>query len=572
MHLFRQIYNLCSSELKHRFWCLFVGMLVLAVVETVTVGIIAFYAAAISDPKSTYQAFVAYQSGPLNISELFPFLSIKTMIAGFSFLLIFAVIFKNIYSGIMTLQIAKFSSLAESYFGCQLLEHFLNRDYRWHLDQNSADLIQYVNWRHFLGRNFLSSSLKIMTEISMLVVLLFGLLLVQPLVSLLFIFFQGTAGFFVYRFLRQGLDHSAKGCREAEIELNRNITRSLHAIKDVQISGSQNYFVAGFRAWAMRYSQLFGKQQFWRESPLLTLETLGFIMIAAAILFMLFGLGYSPLETTGATALLAVTAWRTLPAFNRVVSSLAGIRTAKPYVDQLIDELTCQSDQLHPQDNVDSVPPIEFSKSVEFKDVSFSYDDQRLILSAVNLQIEKGHSIGIMGPSGCGKSTLIDLLTGLLIPQQGEILIDGEPLTQKNRAAWQNCIGYVPQFPYIFDGTLAENVAFGLPPESIDKSRVDEVCQMAAIDFLEQLPQGIDSIIGERGVKLSGGQRQRVAIARALYRKPQLLIFDEATSALDEDKDFEIRLLISQLKGKQTLVIVSHRPSTIADCDDILRL
>ena len=177
-----------------------------------------------------------------------------------------------------------------------------------------------------------------------------------------------------------------------------------------------------------------------------------------------------------------------------------------------------------------------------------------------------------MGPSGCGKSTFVDLLTGLLTPQQGQILIDGVSLSEENLSSWLKCIGYVPQFPYIFDGTLAENVAFGQSPATIDRGRVLTVCRMAAIDYLNQLPLGIDSFIGERGVKLSGGQRQRVAIARALYRNPSLIIFDEATSALDEEKDAEIRQLISTLKGQQTMVVVSHRPSTVTDCDVIVRM
>lgn len=572
MSLFRQIYSLFSSQLRRLFWWLFFAMSGLAIVETVTVGIIAFYAAAVSDPQATYKAFMGYQFWIVDISRLFPALSIKSMIALFSILLIVAIVTKNIFSGLVTLSIAKFSSLTESYFGCQLLDRFLSEDYLWHLDQNSADLIQQVNWRHYLGRNFMTSYLKMMTEIAMLIALLVGLLLVQPLVSLLFIVVQGSAGYVVYRFLRRGLDRSARGCQQADIELNRNVTRSLHAIKDVQITGTKDYFVGGFRDWSLRFSKLFGYQQFWRESPLLALETLGFVMIAGAILFMLFGLGYSPLETTGTTALLAVTAWRTLPAFNRVVSSMAGIQSATPYVEILLQGLRVESQQRVVRKNSATSDGVTFEDSIAFRDVTFTYDGERSILQSLSLEIPYGHSVGIMGPSGCGKSTLIDLLTGLLIPQQGSILIDGQPLHKDNVHSWQAQIGYVPQFPYIFDGTLAENVAFGQASNSVDRQRVLDVCRMAAIDFLHQLPQGIDSVIGERGVKLSGGQRQRVAIARALYRQPKLIIFDEATSALDEEKDFEIRQLILQLKGKQTLVVVSHRPSTIADCDAVIQL
>jgi ABC-type multidrug transport system fused ATPase/permease subunit len=216
--------------------------------------------------------------------------------------------------------------------------------------------------------------------------------------------------------------------------------------------------------------------------------------------------------------------------------------------------------------------PLSFEREICFRDVEFSYDDGQSIIKSLNLTIPCGQSLGIMGPSGGGKSTFVDLLTGLLQPGQGTILVDDSELTFDNADQWQRSIGYVPQFPYIFDGTLAENVAFGLPRSEINREQILNVCQMAAIDFIDQLPEGIDSMIGERGVRLSGGQRQRIAIARALYRNPELIIFDEATSALDEEKDAEIRQLLFRLKGKRTLIVVSHRPSTIADCDVVVTL
>jgi ABC-type bacteriocin/lantibiotic exporter with double-glycine peptidase domain len=204
------------------------------------------------------------------------------------------------------------------------------------------------------------------------------------------------------------------------------------------------------------------------------------------------------------------------------------------------------------------------------RNISFAYVDDAPVLENFFVSIDKGSSLGIMGPSGCGKSTLVDILCGLLTPQSGELVVDGKVLSGDDLAAWRMNIGYVPQFPYIFDATLAQNVAFGLDSDKIDQDLVRECCTQAGVDFLKQLPHGINSLIGERGIRLSGGQRQRIAIARALYRQPQVLILDEATSALDEEKDAEIRRLITSLKGKQTLVVVSHRPSTVEGCDEVL--
>jgi ABC-type multidrug transport system fused ATPase/permease subunit len=542
-------------------------MLLLAFIETAVVGLIAFYAAAVSDPSASIQmpAMRALRKFPLT----HPFISSpKALIAGLSILVILALPLKNGFRGWVTYRIARYSATMEAIFGQRLLSGILGRNYAWHVQQNSADLIQTVNWRHHLGRNFVQPYLNVICEASMLLVLLVGLLWVQPVVSLLFIVVQGGAGVLVYRALRRGLDRSATGCRQTEMAMNRHTTRSIQGVKDVKITGTSEYFVKGFEGEAQRFATLFGSQQFWRESPLLSLETLGFILIAGAILFMLFVLGYSPLETTGTTALLAVTAWRTLPAFNRVVSSLASIRTSRPYVLSLLDVFDTMPDSSEPEKEVGKTP-LAFEKEIRVDHVGFAYVSDQPVLSDFSLSLAKGQSLGIMGPSGCGKSTLVDLMTGLLSPQQGSISVDGVPLSEETLPDWRRRIGYVPQFPYIVDGTLAGNVAFGIDSAQIDEKRVLEACEMAAVDFLPQLAEGIHTPIGERGVRLSGGQQQRVAIARALYRQPEILIFDEATSALDEEKDLRIKELIGKLSGGKTLVVVSHRKSTVEKCDVI---
>ncbi|MFA5585837.1 MAG: ABC transporter ATP-binding protein [Saccharofermentanales bacterium] len=565
--LFFRVFRLAPESMRRRFRFLFAAMLILAFIETGAVGLLAFYAAAVSDPASSFQL------SALNALREIPFFSPlvqspKAMIASLSVLVILTLPLKNGFRGWVTYRIARYSAALEAVFGQRLLEGILARDYAWHVKQNSADLIQTVNWRQHLGRQFVQPYLNVVCEASMLLVLLGSLLWVQPVVSLLFIVVQGGAGILVYKGLRRGLDRSAQGCRQNEMAMNRHTTRSIQGVKDVKITDTADYFLSGFTRNAQKFANLFGSQQFWRESPLLALETLGFVTLAGAILFMLFGLGYSPLQTTGTAALLAVTAWRTLPAFNRVVSALAGIRTSRPYVLSLLDVLN----NMHTPDETARTTTgkaLSFEREIRVDNVSFAYTPGRPVLDEFSISLAKGHSLGIMGPSGCGKSTLVDLLTGLLPPQQGRILVDGVPLTEEALPDWRRRIGYVPQFPYVVDGTLAENIAFGVSPEKIDKERVLQVCELAAIDFLPQLSEGIYSQIGERGVRLSGGQQQRVAIGRALYREPEVLIFDEATSALDVEKDLQIKELIKNLSGSHTFVIVSHRKSTVEYCDAV---
>ena len=560
---------MCPRGMQRRFRLLLLAMLLLAGAETVAVGLIAFYAAVVSDPQSSFNMpFFATmrENGVASTLLATP----KAMIGTLSVVLILAIPGKNVIRGLVTYHMACYSATLEALFGQRVLESFLARDYRWHLRQNSADLVQMVNWRQQLGRNFVGPYLNIACEICMLVVLFGALLTVQPLVTTLFFTIQGAAGVVVYRSLRRGLDHSATGCRNIDLAMNRHATRAIHGVKDVKITATAGYFTSSFGQQARRFARLFGRQQFWRESPLLALESIGFVLLAAAILLMLFVLNYSPLQTTGTSALLAVTAWRTLPAFNRVVSSLAGIRVARPYVTSVLDELgQNQPNMLQAQDTIQALP---FEHTVEMRNISFAYVDGSPILHNLNLKVAKGTSLGIMGPSGCGKSTLVDILCGLIEPDSGALLVDDKPLQPSDLPSWRRNIGYVPQFPYIYDGTLAENVAFGVETDKIDTALVQSCCKQAGVDFLDRLPTGVNSDIGERGIRLSGGQRQRIAIARALYRQPQILILDEATSALDEEKDAEIRDLIASFKGKQTLIVVSHRPSTIQNCDKIVRL
>ena len=199
----------------------------------------------------------------------------------------------------------------------------------------------------------------------------------------------------------------------------------------------------------------------------------------------------------------------------------------------------------------------------------FNYKARRAnVLNDISFLIKKGQTIGFIGISGAGKSTLVDILIGLLVPSKGKVFIDGSELDDMGRQAWMKTVGYVPQSPYIYDGTLAGNVAFGLRDSEIDRELVLDCCHRASLhDVLAELPDGIDTPIGERGVRLSGGQQQRVVIARALYPRPEVMIFDEATSSLDAKSEKGIQDTIYGLRGKQTLIIIAHRLTTVKDCD-----
>ena len=267
-------------------------------------------------------------------------------------------------------------------------------------------------------------------------------------------------------------------------------------------------------------------------------------------------------------ALLAAVAWRLLPIMNRVVQGLIMMQQQLPTVEPILQKVR-EVEALPQSTTEERLCPLR--EEIRFEHVSFRYpntsEGRKDALQDISLRIPKDSMVGLIGPSGAGKSTIVSLLAGLYTPSSGKILVDGQELDDSLRAGWMRGIGYVPQSPFLLNGSLAENIAFSQWGQKIDRQRVEECCRMAAMDFLDELEDGLDTIIGERGIRLSGGQLQRVSIARALYTHPKFLIFDEATSALDGATEQAIQQTIENLRKHMTIVIIAHRLTTVKNCD-----
>ncbi|MBF0453143.1 MAG: ABC transporter ATP-binding protein [Candidatus Magnetomorum sp.] len=549
-------------------------MICLSVIETFVLGSIAFFASAISDTEKVLTS--GYLSFLIELTGLHISIDAKQLIIVLSILVVCMVTFKNLFQAVVNYWSIRFAALIEGIFGEKLLTGFLNMPYEWHLLQNSADLILVsANWRMYIGRRFIFLFLQVIADILLVCIMLITLLMVQPLISLFVISILGTTSFILFTSVRRKLDAVALKSRDYDQNINKQATKMIHGFKDVKISGKQAIFMDQYRNDLYQLSKIQGTQQIIAGLPTWILESIGFFMISFSICFMLFVLDFSVARVSGTITLLAVTAWRVLPALNRILSRITTIRNVIPYIEKIFNyHLEIESNNR--ENLITARQPtkhIEFQQMISINNVSFSYKNtNRFALEKLNFTIKKGDIVGIIGRSGAGKSTFVDIVTGLLSPSHGQILIDGTPLDNYHlRIAWMTKLGYVPQTPYIFDGTLAENIAFEIDEKNINKKKVLSCCQMAAMeDFLKELPLGIDSYIGERGVRLSGGQRQRVSIARTLYQEPELIIFDEATSALDNENEKAIQKTIYSLRGKQTMIIVAHRLTTVESCDIII--
>ena len=269
-----------------------------------------------------------------------------------------------------------------------------------------------------------------------------------------------------------------------------------------------------------------------------------------------------------ALGLFGAVAFRLLPSSNRILSSLQAMSFGVPVIEVLSNELKLESEKGISNDGY----PVRFKDEIKVSDVSFSYETGgRAALSEVNLNIGFGQSVGLIGPSGSGKSTMVDVILGLFAPQEGNVFIDGTKISS-NLRSWQNLIGYVPQSIFLIDKSIRRNIALGVPPDEIDEGALAQAIKSAQlVNFVQELPDGLDTLVGERGVRLSGGQRQRIGIARALYHNPSVLVLDEATSALDTETESDIMHDVNELKGEKTIIIVAHRLSTLVGCDKLYR-
>ena len=352
------------------------------------------------------------------------------------------------------------------------------------------------------------------------------------------------------------------------------ISQTVQGIKEVKVTGKEQYFVDEYRRCGSGYVNAVQRYSLYNNVPKLLIETVC-IAVMMGYMIALTLLGTATENMLEVLSTLAAAAFVLLPAVNRINNQINSIAYFEPFFmgvsDNLQDEISdTKVDMSFAADEEEKLP---LCRSIELKDIVYAYPNtDKLIFDHADLTIPIGASVGIVGTSGAGKSTIVDILLGLLEVKEGSIRADGVDVKDRYRN-WLKNIGYIPQMIFMLDDTIRRNVAFGVHDEMIDENRVWEVLREARLDeFVKTLPEGLDTGIGERGIRLSGGQRQRIGIARALYYDPEVLILDEATSALDNDTEAAIMDSINRLHGRKTLVIIAHRLQTIEKCDLVYRV
>ena len=490
------------------------------------------------------------------------------IIIGILFIILIYVV-KNFFLAFQFWKQASFSFQILREFSQKLLTVYLIQSYSFHTQRNSAILIRNITNEIELMAGSVITPLSIL--ISELLVVLgvtaflfyiepFGLSITVSVILLSSLF---------YNFLTKGRIAKWGQLRQVHSGYRFQFMKeALTGIKDLKILGRESFYLNLFQTHNDAYASIAKKHTTMQQIPRLWLEILA-ISGLSTLVIVLLSQGESNTQILAISAVFAVAAFRLLPSVNRIIGAIQSLRYGWPVIETLHKEFNLP-------DQFNFLAPTKkliFEKKIEFRNVSYKYQgEDKKAIDDVSFDISLGESIGIIGPSGSGKTTLIDLILGLLKPTVGKIEIDDINL-HNNLRGWQDNIGYVPQNIFLSDNSLRRNIAFGIKDKDINKDRLLKVIEETQLgSVVDNLKEGLETSIGEAGVRLSGGQRQRIGIARALYHNPSVLVMDEATSALDSETDLAVQQAINKLKGKKTIIIIAHRLSTVENCDRLLRL
>ena len=568
LRLYRSLARILERRVKQKLAAAALGSIVIASLDSFAIALVL--------PLVDLATNSGENSTPLRITrDLLGTSNPDTLKLILSIALVALFVLKDLGSIWFTWWSNTFVNTERVYLSARILEHYLTAPFSEMSRRSAADLMRTMDaavlqvFTYTIGGllNFASGAFAVITVAITLLVL-------SPLPTLALVTYFALAAWLYLRLVRRKATAAGERLNEASRQGWRTAFAALGAMKEVNLRGSHKYFVDGFRdaqlegAYAGRTAQVLGLL------PKYFLE----ICFITAVGLVIGVSSASPRGSSGAlaqVALFVAAGFRTLPALTTLVSSVSMIRIgADPLeviageVEQVREPPTGAADPT--EITVEELARLSAWRQISIEAVSFAYPGASArALDAIDMQLPRGTSLALVGPSGAGKTTLVDVILGLHSPQEGRIAVDGVDVASC-RSWWRGIVSYVPQDVYVLDATLAENVAFDVPRNAIDRDRLTAALKGAQLDaVVRELPQGVNTWLGERGVRLSGGQRQRVGIARALYRKPELLVLDEATSALDNETEHRVAATMRALTGEVTLVVVAHRLSTVRTADQV---
>ncbi len=553
---------LSKKQLNHFYFFIFLSF-VSMILETVGIGlIIPFMQVLVADGLNPH--VIEF----LNMFGIYP-TSKQNLIFILILVVAFVYTFKASFLTYVSYALTKWLADTRVSLSNKLYNIYLNKPYSFHLNNNSSSLVRNIK-EIDLVVFIIKSSFLLVSEIIVFIGISAFVIFYEPIGSLIVISFLGSVGYLFYKRVQVKAEKWGVTRQIHEGLSFKYLQEGFAAIKDIKILQRSKELTKAFTLNNKIINLSEFKQNFVDTLPRLWLEWLVVVGFVLLIILMLY-LGKELSYIVPLLGLFAAAAFRIMPSLTRIMNAVHGILYNRPVIDSVYKEFN--ESNFHKDYNNKSLTKILLNREIVLKNVDFKYSETGpFVLKNINLNIKNGSTIGIIGESGIGKTTLINIILGLVEPTNGGVYIDGTNISE-NIVNWQNQIGYVPQNIYLADDTIRKNIAFALPDDKINNNAVEKASMNAKLDnLIKSLNKGLNTKVGEFGDRISGGQRQRIAIARALYSDPKVLILDECTNSLDLETEKQIINEVNSFKGKKTIIMITHRLSTLENCDQIYKI
>ncbi len=569
MKIFQKFWEILETADRLRGLKLLLITIIGAILEAAGVGLVLPFISIILSDNFTI---------PIFLTDKYPFLLdisyAQLLVGAISTFLVFY-LFKSIFLLWLAASQAHYYYNLQESVSTRLFKSYLYKPYSFHLQHNSGKLLSNTiteSMQFTVG--FTAAALLTFNDVLIIIAILIVLFIAEPMGAILAFILFGTMSILLFIFSKKRSLIWGEARQDKERKRIQSAQQGFNGIKDIKLYRREEVFIDKYLKETHVSLDAGRKQTVLQNVPRIFLEFIAVFALCAIVLFLYTN--NNQVEIISIVGLFAAAAFKLLPTISRLVQSSQAIIFNQPVVSFIYNELAkaeINTSSVHKKDELSNTN-LNFDKNIKFSDLSFSYEgSEKSALNSINLNIESGKMIGFVGSSGAGKSTLIDCILCLIEPSSGTLSIDDKIITKDNFIDWQNKIGYVSQVIYLLDGTMKENIAFGIPEASIDEQKILEAVEKSQLkDFIESLPNGINTFVGERGVRLSGGQRQRIGIARALYNNPSVLVLDEATSSLDIETENQVMKAVESLHGDKTILIIAHRLTTVERCDYIYKL
>lgn len=561
----KQLFALLSKEQLKQLYILQTLVIIMAFTELLGIASIAPFMALVGDISILESEGVfakLYQMSGVNSPTDFLFY--------FGITVLFMLALSTVVSMFTTWRLAVFGARIGTEVADRLYAFYMQQDWQFHASGSSAQLTKQVTTESArISNGIVQPLMQMNAKVVLAVVISFSIIAYDPMTALLGLAIFSLAYLILYRLVRQKLVSNGQKLSSVSTDRFRLMNEGFGGIKDVLLLDRSHDFVERFHQSGKVFARAQGANIALSQVPRYFIELVAFGAMISLVLVLIKLHSGNLGEVLPILAVYALAAFKLLPALQQIYASVSNIKGNTAAFEAVKHDLQQSFNHESAIEAKVDTASINLNKAIILQDIKFSYPNKLIpALDGVSLTIPVNHVIGIVGPSGSGKTTLIDILLGLLKPVSGSIYVDETHITTRNKRTWQNLLGFVPQSIFLSEGSIAKNIAFGLPAQDIDITQVYKAVNLAHLnELVAELPKGIDTQVGERGVQLSGGQRQRIGIARALYHKAEVLVFDEATSALDGITEKIVMDAIHEFSGKKTIIMIAHRLKTVEKCD-----